>query len=235
MTTTPTPARLSRKDDSSEEARIITDGRAGDGRYDVIYMDPPWFFADQTQKNSGASDHYPLMQDDELRAFGATVDEWSAPSCALSMWASGARLDFAFELLRLWGFRFVTTLFVWVKLYPGCGKVVCGQGRYTRSSCEYVILGARGSIPVGRHDVPQLYETEVVAAPRSTTHSEKPDEFRERIAALWPDARRLEVFCRHAPEGWDAYGDQVGILHGGAKQIKAWRDDGQQRLFEEER
>ena len=32
MTTPPTPAPLPRKDDSSEEARITTDGGAGDGR-----------------------------------------------------------------------------------------------------------------------------------------------------------------------------------------------------------
>lgn len=203
------------------------------GEYGVIYADPPWWYADQTQKNSGASDHYPLMTDDELRAFGARLDGWADESCALAMWSTGARLDFAFELLRLWRFRFVTTLFVWVKLYPGCGKVVCGQGRYTRSACEYMLLGARGSVPVARHDIPQLLETEVVALPRTTTHSEKPDEFRERIAALWPDAKRLEVFCRHAPEGWDAWGNQVGLLHGGEKQIRRWRDDGQQRLFQE--
>lgn len=201
------------------------------GRYGVIYMDPPWWYADQTQKNSGASDHYDLMSDDELRAFGEKVDGWADSDCALAMWATGARLDFACELLSLWGWRFVTTLFVWIKLYPKQMTEVCGQGRYTRSSCEYVLLGARGSIPVAQNDVPQLLETEVVALPRTSKHSEKPNEFRRRIEGLWPTARRLEVFCRHAPPGWDVWGNQVGLLSGGPKTIKPWRDDGQMRLF----
>lgn len=203
----------------------------GAKKYGVIYADPPWKFADQTQENSGASDHYDLMEDEELLAMAPFIDSLATSDCALVMWASGARLKFAYQLQQAWGFREVTMLFVWCKLYPQQRSPVCGQGRYTRSSCEFVLLGARGSIPVFQKNIPQLLESEMVREYRSNVHSEKPNEFRTRIECLWPSARRIELFCRHAPAGWDAWGNQVGLLSGGPKVIRPWRDEGQGVLF----
>ncbi len=52
-------------------------------------------------------------------------------------------------------------------------------------------------------DVPRL-----IVAPRRD-HSHKPDEQYERIARLYPDGRRLELFARRQWPGWDVFGNQV--------------------------
>jgi N6-adenosine-specific RNA methylase IME4 len=203
------------------------------GRFQVIYADPPWKFNDIPQKNGGACCHYPLMSDDELLAMAPFVRGLADDDCAFPMWASGARMDFALELMYAWGFRFVTTLFCWCKLYSTCGRPVFGMGRYTASTAEFVLLGAKGNVAPDEHRISQWVETPVVAACR-TVHSEKPAEFRRRIECLWPDARRIELFCRHAPAGWTAWGNQVGLLDGGPKVIEPWIEEGQGRLFARE-
>ena len=200
-------------------------------RYSVIYVDPPWFYAQRCDTDSmrgGACKQYDLMPDAELIAFGSQIDEWADEDCALAMWATGPRMDFACDLLRAWRFRYATMLAVWVKI-DASGKPVTACGHYTSQSAEYLLLGLRGSMPVAERLIPN-----VIHAPRGA-HSEKPQVFRTLVESLWPDARRLEVFCRHAPAGWDAWGNQVGLLEGDTKQIEAWRADGQLRLFATER
>jgi N6-adenosine-specific RNA methylase IME4 len=40
-------------------------------------------------------------------------------------------------------------------------------------------------------------------------HSKKPDAIRSMIATWWPNARRLEMFCRYPSPGWSVWGNQV--------------------------
>jgi N6-adenosine-specific RNA methylase IME4 len=205
----------------------LTTAAPGAQKYDVIYIDPPWHYNGRWENDSlrgGARRHYPLMTDDELRAFGPTLDQWAAPDCAMPMWGTGARFDFAIELLSVWGWRYRTLLATWVKTY-GDGAIVTRPGFYTSQTCELLLLAGRGSIPVAERLLPQVHFAPV------GEHSEKPAIFRSLVECLWPDARRLEVFARTAAPGWHAWGNQVGLLDGGSKQIRAWRDDGQGRLF----
>jgi N6-adenosine-specific RNA methylase IME4 len=42
-------------------------------------------------------------------------------------------------------------------------------------------------------------------------HSRKPDEVRERIDQLYPNATKLEMFSRGpGRDGWDLHGDEIG-------------------------
>ena len=193
--------------------------------YGVIYADPPWWYnqrCDTDAMRGGACRQYPLIRDEDLIDFRHKIDAWANKDCALCVWATGPRMDFACDLVVHWGFRYVTMLAVWVKTYAD-GRTVTACGHYTSQSAEYLLLGVRGSMPVAERMIPN-----VIHAPRAA-HSEKPRRFRELIEALWPDAKRLEVFCRHAPEGWAAWGNQVGLLDGGEKEAQSW--SGQRRLF----
>jgi N6-adenosine-specific RNA methylase IME4 len=40
-------------------------------------------------------------------------------------------------------------------------------------------------------------------------HSVKPDAVHERIEAMYPNAKRLEMFARRPREGWQVWGDQI--------------------------
>jgi N6-adenosine-specific RNA methylase IME4 len=200
------------------------------GDYTVIYADPPWWYnqrCDTDSMRGGACRQYGLMRDADLLAMRPRLDGWAADDCALCLWTTGPRQDFAVDLGRAWGFRYGTMLAVWVKTYDG-NKPVTTCGHYTSQTCEYMHLWLRGSMPVAERMLPQ------VGWYARGEHSAKPTEFRRLIECLWPDARRLELFSRNACPGWDAWGNQVGLLTGDRKQVKRWRLGDQATLFGDE-
>lgn len=131
----------------------------------------------------------------------------AAPDALLFMWTTGPRMHFAVELMKAWGFEFLTVAVVWVKKNRGDGSTNMGMGVYTRSCCEFLLLGRRGrgvSNWVRNHSILQVLE-----CPRRE-HSRKPDEIFPLLDALLiPGLRRLEMFARERRAGWDAWGNEV--------------------------
>lgn len=82
-----------------------------------------------------------------------------------------------------------------------------GQGHYTRSNAELVIVGVRGKgrvlerLDKGVHQVLESLLQE---------HSVKPDEVYLRLEQLYGgEVKRLDMFTRRNRQGWSALGDQV--------------------------
>lgn len=170
------------------------------GPFDILYADPPWDYRGQLQHNGpggsdtgGARRHYPTVRLAELAAW--PVAAIAAPDALLFMWATSPHLDQAMALGKAWGFEWATVAFVWDKR-----KV--NPGFYTMSQCELCLVFKRGKIPRprGARNVRQL-----IAAARGR-HSEKPDEARTRIAAMFPEQRKIELFARKKTPGWTAWG-----------------------------
>ena len=44
-------------------------------------------------------------------------------------------------------------------------------------------------------------------------HSRKPDVARENIVKICGDIPRVELFARQTTDGWDCWGNQVGLLN----------------------
>jgi N6-adenosine-specific RNA methylase IME4 len=40
-------------------------------------------------------------------------------------------------------------------------------------------------------------------------HSAKPAEIRDRITRMFPSHKKIELFAREVPDGWDAWGNEV--------------------------
>jgi N6-adenosine-specific RNA methylase IME4 len=83
-----------------------------------------------------------------------------------------------------------------------------GPGSYTGGGVEDVWLGVRGDTPWSarraRRDVRQ-----VLVAPMSRRHSEKPEELQDRLEAIWPDGEpRLELFARRRRPSWACWGGE---------------------------
>ena len=80
------------------------------------------------------------------------------------------------------------------------------------SSCEYVLVGKKGSIPKPRGS---RNEQQFLAEER-THHSAKPAEIRNRITRMHPTQKRIELFARVKVFGWDSWGNQLDEeqLHG---------------------
>lgn len=174
-------------------------------RYDVIAADPPWAYLWGTGKAGGnfaPEKHYRTLSVDEL--CDLPVRDLRAPNCALALWTTGPTLPDALRVMDAWGFKYKTALFVWVKLNPKSLTVVTGPGSYTRSACEYVLLGMRGHLKRATTEP----VSQVIQTPRGR-HSAKPDLMQEGLERLWPDASRIELFARRRRPGWDSWGDEL--------------------------
>jgi N6-adenosine-specific RNA methylase IME4 len=172
--------------------------------YRTIVIDPPWEYARTVALGStrAAASHYTTMANAEIAAL--PVGDLAADSAHLYLWVTNPRL-FAeptrdalgpIEILRAWGFRYVTML-TWHKLGAP------GMGWYFRGDTEHVLFGVRGPAPIP----PELRLSNHFAAAR-TVHSAKPARFYEIVEQVSPEPR-LEMFARRRRVGWDVWGNEA--------------------------
>ena len=174
-------------------------------KFRTICADPPWSYLWGTGKDGGnfaPEKHYATMTTDEICAL--PVRALRDKNCVLALWATGPCLPDAFRVMDAWGFKYKTMLFVWVKQNPKAGTIVCGPGSYTRSACEYVLLGMRGHVK--RASTTPI--SQVILAPR-LGHSRKPEAVQDALERLFPDGPRLELFARRPRENWTVWGNEV--------------------------
>jgi N6-adenosine-specific RNA methylase IME4 len=171
--------------------------RAGD--YACIMADPPWLERGGGRIKRGADRHYPLMKTDDL--IDLPVFLWAAQSAHLYLWVTNNFLRDGLEVMRLWGFRYVTTI-TWMKDRAGLGQ-------YFRGMTEHCLFGVRGSLPYQLTEDGHRLQgvTGFFEAPRGE-HSVKPEEMR-RMAERVSPGPRLEMFARRPADGWDLWGNQA--------------------------
>ena len=187
---------------------MIPDRRSGDrkggGRtiqkYQVIYADPPWDYQ-QCRLSGSAKKHYPTMRIEELCAL--PVADIADRDCALFLWATFPQLPEALRLIQAWGFMYKTVAFVWLKQNRKALTWFYGLGFWTRSNAEICLLATKGHPKRQSAGIHQLVISPV------EQHSKKPDEVREKIAALMGDVPRIELFARQQTPGWDVWGNEV--------------------------
>lgn len=184
-----------------------------DGKYDVIYADPPWDYNGKLQYDksskakeeldpskpifiSSASFKYPTLKLKELKKLD--IRKISADNCLLFMWTTSPHLVQAIELGTSWGFEYRTVAFVW-------DKMAHNPGQYTLSNCELCLVFKKGKIPTprGARNVQQLVRV------KRTKHSAKPKEVREGIERMFPTQKKIELFARTRAEGWDVWGLEI--------------------------
>lgn len=171
--------------------------------YEILLADPPWDYKGQSQHagsgeklTGGAMSHYPTVTLSSLKQL--PVSDICAPDALLFMWVTNPHLDQGIDLLKAWGFQYATVAFVW-------DKQVTNPGYYTLSQCELCLVGKRGRIPRprGSRSIRQFVSV------KRGAHSEKPEEVRHRIEAMFPSQSKIELFARKVTSGWDAWGNEV--------------------------
>lgn len=169
--------------------------------YGVILADAPWKFLTRSDKGKGRSpdSHYGCMTLDDIKAL--PVADLAAKDCVLFFWAIDPLLDVAFDVIRCWGFRFVTVGFYWAKTNRD-GSPFCGMGYWSRANPEQCLMAVRGRPKRLHKDVRRL----IIAQRRE--HSRKPDEVRDSIQRLVPGPY-CELFARSTAPGWDSFGNET--------------------------
>ena len=118
------------------------------------------------------------------------------------MWAVSPLLPEALEVMKAWGFKYITVAFVWSK-HTKNKKKVSNIGRWTMGNVEICLLGRKGKPQRICKNIKQLVEAE------RFRHSAKPSEVRDRIVQLMGDFPRIELFAREKTAGWDVWGNEV--------------------------
>ena len=174
-----------------------------DGGFKTVYADPPWQFQNRTGKVAPEHrrlDRYSTMTLDTIKSL--PVANHVAKDAHLYLWVPNALLPDGLDVMREWGFRYVSNI-IWAKRRKDGGPDGRGVGFYFRNVTEILLFGVRGSmrtLPPARSQV-NMVET------RKREHSRKPDEFYPLIEACSPGPY-LEMFARRVQPGWSVYGDE---------------------------
>ena len=162
-------------------------------KFTTIVIDPPWDLKDEGDINQfgRGKQNYASMSFEEIKKL--PIDKITKKDAHCYLWITNRSLPKGFELLKHWGFRYITCL-TWCK--PSFGI-----GNYFRGSTEQILFGVKGSLKLIRKDVGTWFE-----ANRGKTHSEKPDEFYYLIKSCSPGLS-LDMFSRKKRKGWYVYGN----------------------------
>lgn len=171
-------------------------------KYSIIYADPGWKYNFGKTSSRFVNNKYSVMTKEDIAAL--PVADLAEPNAVLLMWITFPKLDWAFDVIKSWGFEYKTVAFSWVKTNKNTDSLFWGMGYYTRSNVEVCLLATKGSpLPRVSHSVHSVVQSPV------GEHSTKPAIIRDKIIQLFGDIPRIELFARQRTEGWDAWGDQV--------------------------
>lgn len=166
-----------------------------DGKYRVIYADPPWKYGNTMPDYMGVQDdHYRLMTIQEI--CDLPIKNIAEDNSVLFIWVTSPILEDSFRVINSWGFEYKSS-FVW-------DKVKHNMGHYNSVRHELLLVCTRGSC---QPDVQKLFDS--VVTEERTEHSKKPEVFRSIIDTIYPAGKRIELFAREKVDGWNSYGNEI--------------------------
>jgi site-specific DNA-methyltransferase (adenine-specific) len=125
------------------------------------------------------------------------------------MWATGARMNYAFDAIKAWGLHYAGVQYIWVKVNKHGNRII-GQGpmpKFNKNYTEYVLSATtnkrgRPFPTLTMNQDPMIFDV-------VRKHSQKPPVVRERIIELCGDLPRIELFATERTSGWDCTGYEV--------------------------
>jgi len=175
-----------------------------EGKFSIIYADPPWEYEFSISTSRGTENHYPAMELEKIKE----IEVPAANNAMLFLWAPAPLIRQGLEVLEAWGFSYHTNI-IWLK-----DKI--GMGYYARMKHELLLIGTKGD-GIGT-PLPENRPESVIFAER-TEHSKKPDIFYEIIEKMYPKHSKIELFARNKREGWETWGNEIqDVMRGGSSQ-----------------
>jgi len=175
-----------------------------EGKFSIIYADPPWEYEFSISTSRGTENHYPAMELEKIKEIKVPADD----NAMLFLWAPAPLIRQGLEVLEAWGFSYHTNV-VWLK-----DKI--GMGYYARMKHELLLIGTKGE-GIGM-PLPENKPESVIFAERAE-HSKKPDIFYEIIEKMYPKHSKIELFARNKREGWETWGNEIqDVMRGGGSE-----------------
>lgn len=190
-------------------------------KFKVCLADNPWKFNSRnnshTKFGTGMHKYSGMTEAELIMLYTKYVVPIMEEDSAILCWTVNSKLNEFFHLadaLKKYGYRFCTTLFTWIKTSRS-GDVRKLPGHYTMTGSESVQLLVRGSIPVAKHGIAQVFECDeefVFYENVLKPHSKKPDFVKNKVVELFGDCARIELFARESCKKDDRFvyvGDEV--------------------------
>lgn len=167
-----------------------------EGKYNVLYADPPWKYGDKLVESYGAVEHhYTSMTNQEL--CDLDIKSIADDNAVLFLWVTSPLLEECFSVIKAWGFKYKAS-FVW-------DKVKHNWGHYNSVRHEFLLICIRGTfLPQSK----ELHDS-VISIERSKEHSKKPEYFRELIEKMYPKSKKIELFARQKTRDWQVWGAEI--------------------------
>lgn len=182
--------------------------------YDIIYADPPWEYqmkAPVRKRKNGSSYylnpafHYSVMTDQEIMDMEIPAQK----NALLVMWTTAVKLPIGLKVIEAWGFEYITNI-VWDK------DTWLFTGRWHGCQHEHLLIARKGKFSPPFRD---LKCDSIIRIKRKvsnqilpSTHSKKPQFFRNLINDWYPDKSKIELFARQSSSGFDVWGNQSSNL-----------------------
>ena len=174
-------------------------------QYGVIVADCPWKYGN-TGCRGAAENHYATMSVSDLAALPISL--MASENAVLFQWATWPMLIEALDVMRAWGFTYVTGL-PWIKIQGDPSRNLWGElcitpqygvGFWVRGCSEPLLIGRRGDVSPMTSDLIGLLSDNL-------HHSRKPENV-YHIAERLP-CPYLELFARRGRTGWDVWGHEA--------------------------
>ena len=173
-----------------------------EGKYRVIYADPPWDYGEHAQhgkkeQKTTLASHYASMSNEELCSL--PINDLTLNDAVLFIWVTSPLLEGVFKIISAWGFQYKTSM-VW-------DKVKHNVGYYVSVRHEFLLICTKGScLPKSK----KLFDS-VQTIERSDIHSEKPAKFYQIIEEMYSPPY-IELFARKERKGWKSWGNAIKNL-----------------------
>lgn len=177
--------------------------------YDIIYTDPPWNQTKGNKRkcrpNQDKKLDYATLSLSQILDIHKFFCEKTSEKHNVFMWTIDKYLHQTEEMMKDLGYS-LHARFIWDK------ENGVAPAFTVRFSHEYLLwFYKKGNILMPCKERRGKYTT-VLREP-STVHSKKPICAYEMIEDMFPNTNKLELFARIERNGWDAWGNQVGILN----------------------
>lgn len=166
-------------------------------KYNVIYVDPPWQYRENTTTSDlRIENHYTTMASEELARL--PIQDISEKNAILFLWCPNPKISEGLKIIESWQFDYSTKI-TWIKISRN-GKPRMSLGHNVRSVNEDLLIAKRGNFPVPSKKFQSVFNAQ------QKNHSEKPDIVYSMIEEMYPEGHRIELFGRKIRKGWTGIG-----------------------------